>query len=80
MTFAALNHQEVTISYYLGQRVMPLSFLLVLSFAVGCILGLVIGFWMLFKLKFKNYRLQQQLKVVEKEVENLRAIPLQDRH
>lgn len=80
ITFAALNHDAVTINYYVGQHALPLSFLLVISFVAGCLLGLIVGFWILFKLKLKNYRLQQQLRVTEKEVENLRAIPLQDRH
>ena len=80
ITFAALNHNDVTIHYYIGQTNLPLSILLVLSFASGCILGLIVAIGLVFKLKFKNYRLQQQLKVTEKEVENLRAIPLQDRH
>ncbi len=80
VTFAALNHNEVSINYYVGQSALPLSFLLVISFAVGSLLGLFVGFWLLFKTKIKNYRLQQHLKVAEKEIENLRAIPLQDRH
>ncbi len=80
ITFAALNHSDVIINYYVGQTSLPLSILLVLSFSSGCILGLIVGIGILFKLKIKNYRLQQQLKVTEKEVENLRAIPLQDRH
>lgn len=80
ITFAALNHNNVIINYYVGQRDLPLSILLVLSFSSGCIIGLIVAMGVLFKLKLKNYRLQQQLKVAEKEVENLRAIPLQDRH
>jgi uncharacterized membrane protein YciS (DUF1049 family) len=59
---------------------MPLSLLLVIVFAIGCILGLLIGVWALFKAKMQNHRLNKRLKWAEKEVENLRAIPLQDRH
>lgn len=80
VTFAALNHNEVSVNYYIGQSVIPLSFLLVISFTFGSLLGLFVGFWLLLKTKFKNYRLQQHLKIAEKEIENLRAIPLQDRH
>ena len=80
VTFAALNHNAVSINYYVGQRVLPLSFLLVLSFAAGSLLSLLVGFWLLLKIKIKNHRLQQHLKTAEKEIENLRAIPLQDRH
>ncbi len=80
VTFAALNHHDVSINYYVGQRVLPLSFLLVISFTAGSLLGLLVGFWLLIKIKIKNYRLNQHLKVAEKEIENLRAIPLQDGH
>lgn len=80
ITFAILNHTPVNINYYVSQRTLPLSLLLTLSFVIGCIFGLVVGFWVFLKTKIKNYRLNQQLKVAEKEIENLRAIPLQDRH
>lgn len=79
ITFAVLNHTPVTINYYIGQNTLPLSLLLILSFIIGALLGLLVAFWISFKLKIKNYRLRHQLKTAEKEIENLRAIPLQDR-
>lgn len=78
VTFAILNSESVTINFYLGQRSMPLSLLLVLVFTVGCLIGMVVGFWLLIKAKMTNYRLRQRLVLAEKEIENLRAIPLQD--
>jgi uncharacterized membrane protein YciS (DUF1049 family) len=78
ITFAALNHEPVSFNYYFNQQTLPLSFLLVLAFLFGSLLGLLMGAWMGVKLKLKNYRLQQQLKVALKEIENLRAIPLKD--
>lgn len=80
ITFAVLNSGPVTINYYVGQHTFSLSLLLVLVLAVGSLLGLLVGFWLLLKLKVKNYRLTQQLKIAEKEIANLRAIPLQDRY
>jgi putative membrane protein len=80
ITFAVLNPSIVTVNYYINQKTLPLSLLLVSIFALGCFLGLVVGGWLLLKAKIKNYRLKQKLKVAEKEVQNLRAIPLQDRH
>ena len=78
MTFATLNSESVTINYYFGQSSLPLSLLLVLVFALGCMLGMVVGFWLLIKAKIQNYRMRQRLQLAEKEVDNLRAIPLQD--
>ncbi len=80
VTFATLNSNAVTVNYYLGHNTMPLSLLLVLVFAIGGLLGILVGFWLLFKIKVKNYRLTQRLKLAETEIENLRAIPLQDKH
>ena len=79
MTFATLNSESVTINYYFSQSTLPLSLLLVLVFALGCLIGMVVGFWLLMKTKLVNYRLRQRLSLVEKEIENLRAIPLQDK-
>ncbi len=80
ITFALLNHSPVTFNYYLGQLVLPLSMLLIISFAFGSLLGLLVSLWIYIKLKISNFRLHKHLKVAEKEIENLRAIPLQDRH
>lgn len=79
MTFATLNSESVTINYYLGQTSLPFSLLLVLVFAFGCLVGMIVGFWLLIKAKLLNYRLRQRLQLAEKEVDNLRAIPLQDK-
>jgi putative membrane protein len=80
ISFATLNSGAIDINYYIGHRVMPVSLLIAGVFAVGCLLGIMVGLWILFKTKLKNYRLKQKLKYAEKEIENLRAIPLQDKH
>ena len=79
MTFATLNSESVTINYYLDQSTLPLSLLLVLVFALGCLVSMVVGVWLVIKAKVHNYRLRQRLSLAEKEIENLRAIPLQDK-
>lgn len=79
ITFSILNANSVTINYYLGERNMPLSLLLAIAFSVGCLVGIIVGFCLLVKIKMKNYRLRQRLTLAEKEIENLRAIPLQDK-
>lgn len=77
-TFATLNLQTVSINYYVAQREMPLALLLAFTFSGGCLLGLVLGFWMLIRSKIKHFRLRQRLTLAERELENLRAIPLRD--
>jgi putative membrane protein len=78
MTFATLNSESVTINYYFGLSTLPLSLLLVLVFAGGCMVGMVAGLWMLVRSKMQHYRTRQRLAMAEKEIGNLRAIPLQD--
>jgi putative membrane protein len=80
ISFATLNSGAVILNYYVGHKTMPLSLLLVCVFATGCLLGILVGLGIVVKLKVKNYRLRQRLRLAEKEVTNLRAIPLQDRH
>lgn len=72
--FATLNSDIVTVHYYLGERTMPLSLLLVSIFVAGCLLGLGVGLILLVKIKIKNYRLRQRLKTAEREIESLRAL------
>ncbi len=78
-TFATLNMQTTSINYYLGQSSLPLALLLALTFVAGCVMGLTIGFWLLLKSKVKHFRLRQRLTLVEKELENLRTIPLREK-
>jgi putative membrane protein len=80
VTFATLNSDTVTIHYYIGNRVIPLSLLLVIVLTIGSALGMMVGFWLVLKAKLRIYRLKQRLKLAEKEIENLRAIPLKDKH
>lgn len=79
MTFATLNSDSVTINYYIDQSTMPLSLLLVAVFASGCLIGMLAGLGLLIRSKINNYRLTQRLHLAEKEIDNLRAIPLQDK-
>lgn len=79
MTFATLNSESVTINYYFSESTLPLSLLLVLVFSLGCLIGMIVGFWLLIKSKRANYQLNRRLTLANKEIENLRAIPLQDK-
>lgn len=80
ITFATLNSMTVNVNYYVGHKDMPLSLLLAIVFAFGGLMGIIVGLWILIKTKMKNFRLRQKLRMAEKEIENLRAIPLQDKH
>ncbi len=80
ISFATLNSNLVTVNYYVGQHDYPLSLVVICSFIAGGLAGMIVGFWMVLNAKLKVYRLKQRLKLANKEIENLRAIPLQDKH
>jgi len=78
ISFAALNADPVAINYYLGATQLPLSLLLALVFGIGGCFGLLVmaGVW--FKSKHNIRQLHHRLKLAEKEIANLRSIPLKD--
>jgi putative membrane protein len=78
VTFAGLNSQEVTINYYVNSAKLPLSLLLVLILGVGGLIGWLTGFLLWLRLKAENMRLSHKLKVSEKEVNQLRTLPLNE--
>ena len=80
LTFACLNADPVTINYYIGEVKLPLALLLVFTLIIGALCGLLVGLISCFRQKAENYRLKQRLKNIEREVENLRAIPVKDPH
>ena len=78
LTFAVLNAEVVTFNYYLNTIKIHLSLLLILTFALGCILGMLSSLWVFLKIKITNHRLRQRLNLAEKQLINLRKVPLQD--
>jgi uncharacterized integral membrane protein len=80
LMFAGLNADLVSINYYLGSKRLPLSLLILLSFILGGLLGLLTAFITYVKLKYINRRLRHRLNLVEKELINLRALPFKEQH
>ena len=76
LTFASLNGTPVVFNYYLGSKTIALSLLLVFTFGCGIFLGLFISMFSWIRLKRDNLLLKSNLKNSEKEVENLRSIPI----
>lgn len=78
LSFALLNASPVEINYYVGLSKLPLSLLLVLTFAVGCVVGLFITLSWYWRARWEARKLSKKLALVEKELSNLRAMPLKD--
>jgi len=75
---AVLNAESVNINYYFGESSHPLSLLIVIALASGVFLGIVASLVVILKLKAVNARLKKDIKVSEKELVNLRRLPLRD--
>jgi putative membrane protein len=80
VTFAALNASSVQVNFYIHTVTIPISVLMILVLGVGILIGLglfVIRYW---RLKAEYRKVKNQLKITEREIKNLRAIPLHDQH
>jgi len=78
--FGNINADSVTIDYYWGVMQLPLSIALVLSLLCGAVLGVLASLTVLIRLRHQVTKLNREIKTAEKEVSNLRAIPLKDDH
>lgn len=74
------NNHFVHFEYYLGSIDLPLSFMLVLALIVGAVLGIFACFPWLIALQRDNARLSRQARLAEREIDNLRVIPVRDIH
>ena len=79
LAFFVKNSKEVEFNYIIGTITLPLSLLILLSLVAGVILGLLSVTTLLLRQRRRIARLQQQVQVAEKEVNNLRVMPVKDR-
>lgn len=80
ISFAALNANSVQINLYVTKLTTPVSVLVILVLGVGVLVGYGLSLGRYWRLKMEHRRVKNQLKLTEKEIKNLRAIPLSDQH
>ena len=78
LAFHLQNDRSVTLGYYLGVIELPLSLALVLVLILGAALGALASLPVIIKLRRQRRRLEKQIKNSEKEINNLRVMPLKD--
>lgn len=79
LIFFVKNSQPLEFNYVIGTISLPLSLLLLLVFIVGIIFGWVSMLPLLLRQRRRIGRLEKQARLVEKEVNNLRVMPVKDR-
>lgn len=80
VSFAALNASTVQVNLYLTTIKMPISVLMTLMLGIGVLIGFLLFVSRYWRLKAEHRKIKNQLKLTEKEIKNLRSIPLQDQH
>ena len=78
IVFAVLNAEPVKLNYYFGSEEVALSLIIVFAMIVGAILGVVASASMIFSNRREVMKLRKSVELAEKEVTNLRAIPIRD--
>ena len=80
ISFAVHNAAPITLHYYFGSITGPLSLIVVISLAIGALLGVSTSLLLVFSQRRKVARLQRKLDTCEQEIRNLRHLPLRDTH
>ena len=80
ISFAVLNASPVQVNFYITTLKLPISVLMTVMLGIGMLIGLLLFIGRYWRLKSEYRMLKNQLKLTEKEIKNLRAIPLKDQH
>jgi len=79
VTFAYRNSQVVEVAYYFGLKWSgPLSIALLVTFAAGVAAGYLASLQMVVRMQRDLVRARKEIRQVEQEVQNLRALPIKD--
>lgn len=77
--FALHNKQVVDLNYYFGLRWSgPLSLALLTAFALGAMAGWLASLRMVVRMQRQLVQARKEVRQVEQEVINLRALPIKD--
>ena len=77
--FAYKNAQIVDVNYYFGLHWEgPLSLLLLSTLTLGALLGLMAGLGMYLRMQRQLVRARREIRAMEQEAQNLRALPIKD--
>lgn len=80
VSFAALNAATVQVNFYVKTLSMPISVLMTMMLGFGILIGFILVIGRYWRLKIECRKMRSQLTLSEKEIKNLRSIPLQDQH
>lgn len=79
IAFAVQNQQAVDLNYYFGLKWSgPLSLALLTSLAIGVVAGYIASLRMVVRMQRQLVQARKEIRQIEQEVINLRALPIKD--
>lgn len=79
ISFAFQNRQDVDLAYYFGLHWRgPISLALLGALAIGIALGYVASLRMVIRMQRQLVQARKEVRQIEQEVMNLRALPIKD--
>ena len=79
IAFAILNRQSVELNYYFGLKWSgPLSMALLAVFAFGVVAGYIASLRTVVRMQRQLVQARKEIRQIEQEVINLRALPIKD--
>ena len=79
VTFAFQNNQILSLKYYFGLHwTAPVSVVLLAAFATGIAIGFLAAARIVVRMQRQLVHARKEIAQVEKEVNNLRALPIKD--
>ncbi len=79
LSFSLLNSTPVELNYYFSRIQLPLAFALVTALVIGVLFGALAVLSMVVKLKRETMRLKKTIRASERELSQLRALPIKDK-
>ncbi len=79
LSFSLLNSTSVELNYYFSSIQLPLAFALVTALVIGVLFGALAVLSMVVKLKRETMRLKKTIRASERELSQLRALPIKDK-
>lgn len=76
--FASINPDPVRVHYYFGELNLPLGLVVLGALAAGILIGVMLSLLIVMKTRRENRLLKKKADLVNREVNNLRTIPVKD--
>lgn len=80
LALVLVNLSYVGVDYLFGSVQMPLAVALVVALVIGIVIGVLCLLPAVVRVRARARRMQGRLDALEKEVHNLRHVPLRDAH